>query len=262
MSIAPKAIKRSIVHAIGPRACAIAGACAGLLAGWFGFAAGLLIGAMLDAARLEARARARVAAFLARPEGRAPPEPAEGYAAAACLALRGEWPGLADRDERRALFDRLSFPSLPPGGRARREADRLVDVAERCAAPDLPALARRLATSDAEASRRLLANWAFALAAIGRSRLEAGSELALRAALGDCGLGSREILEARLKAFPGARDPWTVLGLLPGAPLAEAKRAYRRLSRRLHPDASPGDDGEMFRELRAAYAELTAMPSG
>jgi hypothetical protein len=259
--MAPASIRKGVVAALRLHACAVAGACSGLLAGWFGLAAGLIMGAMLDAARLEARSRARVSAFLSRPEGDAPPEPLEGFSAAACLALRGEWPGLADRDARRALFERLSWAALPPAARARREAERVVDVAARCALPDLPSLAKRLATSDADIARRLLAAWAFALAAIGRTRLEPGPELALRAALGDCGLGAREILSARLRAFPGARDPWTVLGLSPGAPPAEAKRAYRRLSRLLHPDALPGDDGERFRELRAAYAELTARPT-
>jgi hypothetical protein len=260
MPIAPASIKRALIRAIGPRACALAGACAGLLVGWFGLAVGSIIGAMLDAARLEARARSIASAFFSAPGSCAPPEPLEGYAAAACLALRGEWPGLADRSERRSLFDRLSGAILPPGARARREAERLADVATRCLRPDLPGLARGLATSEADPARRLLAEWAFALAAIGRTRLGPEEELGLRASLGDCGLGPQEIFAARLKAFPGTRDPWTVLGLQPGAPLSETKRAYRRLSRLLHPDAIPGDDGERFRELCAAYSELTARP--
>ena len=222
--------------------------------------AGLIIGAMLDAARLEARTRARVSTFLSRPDGEEPPEPVEGYAATACLALRGEWPGLPNREERRSLFERISAPALPQTNRARREAERIVEVVARSALPDLPGLARRLATSEADAARCILADWAFALAAIGGASLEQGAELSLRAALGDCGLGSHEILSARLKAFPGERDPWTVLGLSPGTPPSEAKRAYRRLSRLLHPDAAPGDDGEKFRELQAAYAELCSRP--
>jgi hypothetical protein len=257
MSMAPASINKRILLFLEPRACAIAGACAGLLAGWFGLAAGLLIGAMLDAARLEAKSRARVSAFLARPEERAPSEPLEGFAAAACLALRGEWPSVADREGMRVLFERIAWAYLPNSAPARREAERIVDAASRCYRADLPGLARLLATSEADAVRRLLADWAFALAAIGRSRLEAGDELALRASLGDCGVSARDILAARSKAFPGERDPWTVLGLAPGAPLAEAKRAYRRLSRLLHPDAFPEDGGESFRELQAAYAELS-----
>ena len=125
-------------------------------------------------------------------------------------------------------------------------------------------MARALATSEAGTARQLLADWAYALAALGGARMEGGAELALRAALSDCGLGARELLAARLASFPGERDPWTVLGLPPGAPRSEIKRAYRRLSRLFHPDAVPGaalDDGERFRELRAAYQELTSSGS-
>jgi hypothetical protein len=242
-------------------AFALVGLCAGIVAGWFALVAGLVLGAMLDVARTEARSRGRVSAFFAKPEAGPPPEPLEGFAAAACIALQGEWTGVGDREARRALFDRFSRSVLPPRGRARREAERIIDVAARCLGPDLPALARSLATaSEAAPARELLADWAFALAALGGARLDAASELALRAALGDCGLGARELLAARLRAFPGERDPWTVLGLAPGAPRSEIKRAYRRLSRLFHPDASPGDEGERFRELVAAYDELTLGP--
>ncbi len=255
---------RRLARVLGPRACATAGAFAGLFAGWFGAGAGFVIGAMLDVARNEAKSRGRIEAFLGSPAGGPPPEPLPGYSAASCVALRGEWAGIADREARRALFDRFSAEAIPPGGRARREAERIVDVAARASRADLPALARWLATSEADAARRLLADWAYALAALGGARLESGAELALRAALGDCGLGARELLAARLASFPGERDPWTVLGLSPGAPRSEVKRAYRRLSRLFHPDAAQGaalDDGGRFRELRAAYAELTSSES-
>jgi hypothetical protein len=248
---------QEIADALAPRACAIAGAFAGLFAGWFAFIAGLVLGGMLDVARTEARSRRRISDFMARPEGDEPPEPMKGYAAAACIALRSDWPGLDDRETRRALFDSFASAAVPPNARARREADRVVEVAARCALPDLPALARRLATADAPRARELIADWAFALAAISGARLDPSAELALRAALGDCGVSAQVLLAARLKAFPGERDPWTVLGLSPGAPRVQVKSAYRRLSRLFHPDASPGDGGEKFRELRAAYIELT-----
>jgi DnaJ domain len=264
MSMVPRSIKAAgadgIVRALAPHACAIAGTCVGCFAGWFALIAGLVIGGMLDVARIEFRSRRRVSAFLARPDGDAPAEPLEGYAAAACVALRGDWPGPDDREVRRALFDRFSDAIVPAKARARREAERIVDVAARFTSADLPALARRLATSDAPRARELLADWAFALSAIGGARLDSGHELALRAALGDCGVGAREMLAARRMAFPGERDPWTVLGLSPGAPRAEVKRAYRRLSRLFHPDLSPGDGGESFRELRAAYMALMPPP--
>jgi DnaJ like chaperone protein len=249
-----------IAAAFATHAWAIAGACIGAFAGWFELIAGLVIGNMLDIARLEARARKRISDFLARPEGREPPEPIMGYAAAVCIALRGDWPGLDDRDTRRILFDRFSDAVIPPKARERREADRVADVAAHCVHPDLPTLARRLAFAEAPLARGLLADWAFALAALGGTRLDPGDELTLRASLVDCGVSAREMIAARLKAFPGERDPWTVLGLSPGAPRADIKRAYRRISRLVHPDALPGDDGERFRELRAAYAELMSRP--
>jgi DnaJ-domain-containing protein 1 len=221
---------------------------------------------MLDIARLEARSRARIAAFLQRPDtlDRAGLAFAavgyidRAYAAASCLALRGDWPGPSDSQVRRALWSRFSLEALPPDARVRRGAERIVDVVSRAVGADLPALARLLATSDAAALRRILADWAFALAALGGQALGSGEELVLRAALSDCGVGAAELLESRSRAFPGERDPWSVLGLAPGAPRVEVKRAYRRLSRAFHPDASPGDDGARFRELQQAYAALAS----
>ncbi len=245
-----------LIHKLKPHACLIVGAILGFLAGWFALVVGLVLGGMLDVARGEVRARRHISDFLSLPGDGPLAEPLPGFAAAACIALRGEWPGPDDREARRALFDRFSAMVVPANARARRDADRIVDVAARFSLADLPALARRLATSDVPRARELLANWAFSLSALGGARLDSGPELALRAALGDCGVGAQEMLAARLQAFPGERDPWTVLGLSPGATRAEVKRAYRRLSRLFHPDLSPGDSGESFRELRAAYTEL------
>jgi hypothetical protein len=238
-----------------PHACAIGGGLVGLLGGPFGLGAGVLLGAMLDIARLEARARARIASFLERPDS-VSMDAALGYAAASCLALWGEWPGPRDGRVRRALWDRLSAEAFPPTASARREAERTAEVAARAAQADHPALERALATGETPLARRLLATWAYALAALGGGSLDSGDELGLRAALGDCGIGSAELLAARAAAFPGTRDPWSVLGLKPGASRSELKRAYRRLSRAFHPDARPGDDGARFRELGEAYAAL------
>jgi hypothetical protein len=261
------------------RACTLGGALVGFLEGWFGLVSGLLIGAMLDAARLESRARSRITGFLEGPAvGEGPArasapsfEPLPCYAAAACLALRGEWPGPRDLASRRALWRSLSDRALAARGSSglavevsRRQAERVVDVAAHCARADLPGLARTLAMGEAPAARGLLADWAFALAALGGSALGASEELALRAALGDCGLGAAELLAARAKAFHGERDPWTVLGLAPGSPRAEVKRAYRRLSRAFHPDALIGsgiagdEGGERFLAIRDAYSRLCA----
>jgi molecular chaperone DnaJ len=54
-------------------------------------------------------------------------------------------------------------------------------------------------------------------------------------------------------------DFYIVLGLGRDASLAEVKKAYRRLARRLHPDVNPGDDRAAlrFREVAEAYATLS-----
>jgi hypothetical protein len=49
-------------------------------------------------------------------------------------------------------------------------------------------------------------------------------------------------------------DRYALLGVRPGAPLEEVKRAYRRLVRENHPDT--GGDGRLVGELKAAYEEL------
>jgi DnaJ-class molecular chaperone with C-terminal Zn finger domain len=255
----PKINKAGSLAAARAHAGTFACAIIGLAGGWYGLVFGLLIGTMLDIARLEAAQRSRIAAFFASPSTTCCglTEPIAGLAAASCLALRGEWPGLADSAVRRGLWDRFVESALPPGSGPRRDAERIADLASHGAKADIPGLARSIALSDSQRSRELLARWAFALAALGGRRLGAGEELSLRAALGDCGLGSEEIREARALAFPNERDPWTVLGLAPGSPYSETKRAYRRLSRAFHPDLSPEPDAaERFRELQEAFEAL------
>jgi DnaJ-class molecular chaperone len=53
------------------------------------------------------------------------------------------------------------------------------------------------------------------------------------------------------------RDYYAVLGVSRDASDAEIKRAFRELARKHHPDVSPGNSGEDFREINEAYAVLS-----
>ena len=57
-----------------------------------------------------------------------------------------------------------------------------------------------------------------------------------------------------------SRSPFAVLGLTPTATVAQVKAAYRRRSRKLHPDV--GGDEEAFRELTDAFREASAYAAG
>jgi molecular chaperone DnaJ len=56
-----------------------------------------------------------------------------------------------------------------------------------------------------------------------------------------------------------AKDYYEVLGVSRNAPVAEIKKAYRRLARKYHPDLNPGDKSAeaKFKEIQGAYSILT-----
>jgi hypothetical protein len=56
-------------------------------------------------------------------------------------------------------------------------------------------------------------------------------------------------------------DPYGRLGLAPGVPLSEAKRAYRHLAMRLHPDQAGNGSVQTFLAVKAAYEWIVAHPS-
>ena len=53
-------------------------------------------------------------------------------------------------------------------------------------------------------------------------------------------------------------DPYSVLGLTPGASLEEVKRAYRQLAKKYHPDLHPGDAeaARKMQQINAAYEQI------
>ncbi|MBQ2650291.1 MAG: J domain-containing protein [Clostridia bacterium] len=54
-------------------------------------------------------------------------------------------------------------------------------------------------------------------------------------------------------------DPYSVLGLSPGASEEEVRKAYRALAKKYHPDLNPGDAAaaERMKEVNAAYEQIT-----
>ena len=58
-------------------------------------------------------------------------------------------------------------------------------------------------------------------------------------------------------------DPWTVLQISPDAGVEEAKKAYRKLAAKYHPDVDPSKEAyEMFQKLVRANAVITGEDKG
>ncbi|HTX73428.1 MAG TPA: DnaJ domain-containing protein [Rectinemataceae bacterium] len=250
----------------GPWAGRMLGLIAGAWAGWYGAIAGLVLGFMVDEARSESKTRRSIRAFLAEPDRVEPEEPLPGIASAAALALSPAFFGLGDNaSAARQGFESLCFTMLALERSELRWLRTVLDLTERSPATALAQHARRLALNGCPASRRLLADFCYSRFALSARRHEGAAEMRLRSALADCGLDARSIEESRSSAFPAARDPWRILGLRPGSPAAEIRRAFRRLSRQYHPDAAAGslgaeEAGSRFMALRSAYEELMGRP--
>jgi hypothetical protein len=201
-----------------------------------------------------------------------PPEPVPGLAAAAALARLEAWPGrsgLENTTRRASLFESLAGQELGLSPRERRELSRLSSVAvEEASAASLPFFSRQLAMAGSDALRGLLARFGYEELRASGSALDHGAEDFLRSVFADAGVGSEAALAARSLVFPEYRDPWETLGLERGAGKAAIKSAFRRLSRRCHPDhagangepssggSAADDSAAEFRQLKEAYEAL------
>jgi len=50
-------------------------------------------------------------------------------------------------------------------------------------------------------------------------------------------------------------DPFQVLGISPGASIADIKKAFRDKAKNCHPDVAGSSSGDTFKRLAAAYQE-------
>lgn len=236
---------------------ALLGALAGgVLAGFYGVPAGALLGFMGAEISRAQRLRAELATYLEDP-GSAPPPRSEPAPGASLLA------GLAAAEARR-----LGIPPETAGQVLRDSSSvnpRLAAWTARAASLVRPGgdLDRSIAVLTAafdgradRALRPLAADAFFALRRLNARDLGPGEDLDTSSRLAALGVPEEEARRARARHFPDYRDDWDVLGLAPGSPRDEVRRAWKRLSRLHHPDSPYGNE-EKFREAREAYERLT-----
>mmetsp|Transcript_15322 Transcript_15322/g.41996 ORF Transcript_15322/g.41996 Transcript_15322/m.41996 type:complete len:256 (-) Transcript_15322:139-906(-) len=71
-------------------------------------------------------------------------------------------------------------------------------------------------------------------------------------------IGRRYIRAASAKDTIDTFDPWSVLGISPNAGKAEARKAYKSMIAKYHPDVNPGADAQAkFEQIVRAHAVVT-----
>jgi len=234
------------------------GILAGLAAGIFGILVGALLGFMIDTVRSEMRLRA----WLASPGSRrAPDEALPGLVAT--LALTSFAAPSLGHDRRRALIEPLLESILRPLGRLRRLVHRpwptaILAVLEGETEMDREGLSRQLAAHASRETKLFLARALWLVEAATHEILSRERERLLATLLLEAGLGLEDIHREREAVYPGWTSPWELLGLEEGAPPEEIRKAWRLVSKRLHPDSSAGADAERFIEAKEAYSVLMA----
>jgi hypothetical protein len=274
-----KARRRAAIPALLV-AAALGSAAGWISAGWYGAAAGLLI-ALLVAEVLKGFFSFRaLRVFFAEPSASNIPflgtRSCPGIAALAGFAMtmdpfpkprsstasdspdQGPFPVLASADRILALETLLEsvFVFSPNDWRhIRRVEETAMKFAEEKAAG---AYLRAFLAMDMESANQaqnstspsgtLAAKFALALLLLSPCRNAVGALERIEAFLNDEGCPRSDVRRAVREVFCGRASAWDILGLDPGASVDEIKKAYRSMSRTLHPDATSGmDKGERTR---------------
>jgi len=127
-------------------------------------------------------------------------------------------------------------------------------AAERCGLDSIERLVVAFGLTAPPGLRDALPSVLYGLLALSRRKLDPERDSRIM------GLCSRAMSRddygaARRACFPSFEDPWKALGIPEGSCQEDVRRAYRRQSRKLHPDA-PGGNAERFIAVHRAYEEL------